>query len=140
MTTQGARASITVHLQVRLDEIDIMGIVHSSNYLKYMEHARAKLLEQQGVDLMAWVKKGIRAVLASDTLHYRHPATYGDTLAISCQVEEIGHTSARLGYGIVELRTGKEILEATTTVVAIDPSGKPIPIPQEIREVLSHSV
>ena len=37
---EDAEISVTVHLTVRLDEIDYLGIVHSSNYLKYMEHAR----------------------------------------------------------------------------------------------------
>ena len=65
-TTQDSGASITVHLPVRLDELDHLGIVHSSTYLKY-----------------------------------------------------------------------KEILQATTTIVSIDPAGKPIPIPSEVREALS---
>jgi acyl-CoA thioester hydrolase len=139
-TTQDARVSITVHLPGRLDEIDYLGIVHASNYLKYMEHARIKLLEQQGVDLLAWVKKGIRGVVAKDTINYRHPSKYGDVLAITCRVEEIKKCSAELGYDIVEQSTGKEIIRATTTVVTIDPSGRPTPIPEEVREALSRPV
>ena len=139
MTTQEAKVSMTVHLPVRLDELDYLGIVHHANYLKYMEHVRLKLIEQQGLDLMAWVKKGFRALVANDTLNYRHPATYGDTLIIDCQVEEIGHTSVRFGYRIVEQRTAKEVLQATTTVVAVDASGRPTPIPQEVQEALGRS-
>jgi YbgC/YbaW family acyl-CoA thioester hydrolase len=126
-----------VHLPVRLDEIDYLGIVHSSNYLKYMEHARVKLLEQQGVDLLTWVKRGVRAVVANDTVNYRQPATYGDVLAITCSVGELGESAAKLRYSIVERRTGREILQATTTMVSIDPAGKPTPIPLEVRQALS---
>ena len=139
-TTQAAGVSITVHLPVRLDEIDYLGIVHSSNYLKYMEHARVKLLEQQSVDLLAWVKKGIRAVVVNDTINYHHPARYGDVLAITCRIEEIGESAARLGYSIMEQRTEKEILQATTTIAGIDPNGRPTPIPREVREALSRPV
>ena len=137
--TSDAGVSITVHLPVRLDEIDYLGIVHSSNYLKYMEHARVKLLEQQGVDLLAWVKKGIRAVVVNDTVNYRHPAVYGDVLAATCTVEELGESATRLRYSITEQRTGREILQATTTIVCIDPIGKPTPIPSEVREALSRA-
>lgn len=136
-STHDARVAITVHLPVRLDEIDYLGIVHTSTYLKYMEHARVKLLEQQGVDLLAWVKKGVRAVVVNDTVNYRQPATYGDVLAITCSVEELGESAAKLHYGIVEERTDKRILQATTTIVSIDPTGKPTPIPSEVREALS---
>ncbi len=59
MPEQNVGGSITVSLPVRLDEIDYLGIVHASNYLKYMEHARVKLIEQQGIDWLAWVKKGV---------------------------------------------------------------------------------
>ena len=96
-----AGISVTVHLTVRLDEIDYLGIVHSSNYLKYMEHARVKLVEQQGIDLMAWVKKGFRAVVVNDTINYLHPARYGNVLAITCRVEEIGESAAKFAYNIV---------------------------------------
>jgi len=140
MTTQDATVSITVHLPVRLDEIDYLRIVHASNYLRYMEHARVKLIEQQGVDFLAWAKKGIRAVVINDTINYRYPATYGDVLAITCRIEEIGESAVRLGYSIAEQRTGKEILQATTTMVTIDPNGNPTPIPPEVREALSRTV
>ena len=140
MTNQESKISITVHLPVRLDELDYLGIVHHANYLKYMEHVRLKLIEQQGVDLMAWVKKGIRALVANDTLNYRHPATYGDTLIIHCAVEEIGQSSARFRYSMVDERTGNEVIQATTTVVAVDASGRPTAIPQEVREALGKPV
>jgi acyl-CoA thioester hydrolase len=138
--TQDAGVSITVHLPVRLDEIDYLGIVHSSNYLKYMEHARIKLLEQQSVDLLAWVKKGIRAVVVNDTINYQHPARYGDVLAITCRVEEIGEHATRLGYSIMEQKTEREILQAATTMACIDPNGRPASIPVEVREALSRPV
>ncbi len=139
-TRQNTKAAITVHPPVRLDEIDYLRIVHASNYLKYMEHARLKLLEQQGVDLMELLKKGIRFVVANDTINYRNPATYGDVLAITCRIEEIGESGCKIEYNILERKTGKEILQATTHVVAIDPNGKPTPIPKEVNEALSRSI
>jgi YbgC/YbaW family acyl-CoA thioester hydrolase len=129
--------SITVHLPVRLDEISYLGFVHSSNYQKYLEHARVKLLEQQNLDLLAWVKKGYRAVVVNDTINYHHSARYGDVLAITCLVEEISNSSIRLGYTIRLQGTEREILQATTTLVCIDPDGKPTPFPLEVREALS---
>ncbi len=141
MTTgEEMKVSITVYLQVRLDEIDYLRIVHSSNYLKYMEHARTKLIEQQGVDLLKWVEKGVRFVVVNDTINYRYPATYGDELEITCQVEEVGSTSGTLGYNILERRTGKSIIQATTRLVTIDPEGKPTPIPEEVKEALTSPV
>jgi acyl-CoA thioester hydrolase len=139
-TTHHAGVSITVDVPVRLDEIDYLGIVHGSNYLKYMEHARVKLLEQQRVDLLAWVKKGVRAVVVNDTVNYRQPAVYGDVLAVTCIVEELGESATKLRYSMTEQRTGRGILQATTTIVCIGPDDRPIPIPAEVRAALSRPV
>ena len=134
INSQNIGASITVELSVRLDEVDYLGIVHSSNYLKYMEHDRVKLLEQQKVDLLSWVNKGVRVVVVNDTLNYGHPAKYSDLTAITCRVDKFGNSSTRLGYPIIEKKTGREILQASTTIVCIDKNGKSTPIPNEIKE------
>ena len=139
-TEQDVGASITVELSVRLDEVDYLGLVHSSNYLKYMEHARVKLLEQQKVDLLAWVNKGVRAVVVNDTLNYGHPARYADVLSITCRIEKFGNSSTRLGYKIVEKENGKQVLQATTTLVCIDNAGKPTPTPNEVKEALRRNI
>jgi len=127
-------ASVTVEKSVRLDELDYLAIVHTSNYLKYMEHARVKLLEQQKIDLLAWVNRGIRVVVVNDNLNYLQPAKYGDILAVTCRVEKFGNSSTRLGYEIVEKNSGKEILKGSTIMVCIDNNGRPTPIPNEVKE------
>jgi acyl-CoA thioester hydrolase len=129
----GVGASVKVELSVRLDELDYLGIVHTSNYLKYMEHARVKLLEKYDVDLLAWVNKGIRSIVVNDTINYRQPAYYGDLLEITCRVDKVGKSSSTLAYNIVEKKSGKEVLNGSTTMVCIDNEGKPMPIPEEIR-------
>ena len=139
-TIQDVGVSITVHLPVRFDEVDYLGNVPPSNYIKYMEHARVKFAEQQNVDFLAWVKKGIRIVVVNDTINYHYPARYGDVLAITCWVEEVGESSVKLGHSIMEQKTERDILQATTTQVCIGPNGKPTPIPVEIREAFSRPV
>jgi acyl-CoA thioester hydrolase len=137
-TDMGVGASITVELSVRLDEIDYLGIVHASNYLKYLEHVRVKLLEQQKVDLLSLVNKGVRAVVVNDTINYGLPAKYNDLLSISCWIEKFGNSSATLGYTITDKNTGIKVLDANTTMVCIDNDGKPTPIPAEVKEALSN--
>jgi len=139
-TTQDVEASITVHVPVRFDEVDYLGNVPPANYIKYMEHARVKFSEQQNLDFLAWAKKGIRIVAANDTINYLHPARYGDVLAVTCWVEEVGESSVKLGHSIKEQRTEREILQATSTQVFIGANGRPTPIPVEIREAFSQLV
>jgi len=79
----------------------------------------------------------VRSVVVNETINYHHPAKYGDVLDLICRVEEIGESSVRFSYRIVEHGIGKEIVRASTTVVAIDPEGKPARIPQEVREALN---
>ena len=133
------KVSITVQVPVRLHEIDYLRIVHASNYLRYMEYARIKLFEQQGLDLPAWQEKGIRAKVANDTIDYLYPATYGDVLAIRCWVDQIRQSTVRFRYRISEEKTGKEILKATSTVTAINSYGKLTRIPKKVKEALGRT-
>ena len=136
-TMQDTSVFTKVTISVRLDEIDYLGHVSPSSYLNYIGHARARLAEQQKVDFLAWVKKGIRVVVVNDTLDYRHPATYGDLLDVICWVAEIGDSSVKFGFRITEQKTEKAILQATSSLVCIDPSGKATSIPEEVRRAFS---
>lgn len=139
-TKQDVGVSITVQVPVRFDEVDYLGNVPPANYIKYLEHARVKFAEQQNVDFLAWVKKGIRIVAVNDTINYLHPARYGDVLAVTCWIEDVGESSVKMGHSITEEKTGKDILQASATQVCIDPNGRPTPIPPEIREAFSQVV
>jgi acyl-CoA thioester hydrolase len=75
-------------------------------------------------------------ILARVECDYRRPATYGATLEIRMTVAELGRTSFRYEYEIVDDQ-GRTVLTARTVQVMYDyTAAKPVPIPDEIRALL----
>jgi YbgC/YbaW family acyl-CoA thioester hydrolase len=83
------------------------------------------------------VSKGFRAVVVNDTINYAFPAKYNDRLSITCWIEKFGTSSINLGYTIIDKNSDVKIIDANTTIVCIDNTGKPTPIPSEVKEALS---
>jgi acyl-CoA thioester hydrolase len=76
-------------------------------------------------------------ILARVECDYRRPSRYGDTLEVRMRVTEIGRTSFRYEYEIVDDQ-GRTVMTAKTVQVMYDYAAeKPVPIPDPIRALLS---
>ena len=75
-------------------------------------------------------------ILARVECDYKRPSRYGDTLEIRMRVAEVGRTSFRYEYEIVDAE-GRTVLTARTVQVMYDyDTDKPVPIPDRIRTLL----
>lgn len=80
--------------RVEFVDTDMAGIVHFSNFFRFMESAEVEFLRMRGL----WVSKdeqgertGFPRVSAS--CDYLRPATFGDVLDVVVQLESIGKKS-----------------------------------------------
>ncbi len=76
-------------LEVRYYETDLMGIVHHSNYIRYFECGRHKLLQDIGLPINAIEANGIMMPVVSTICKYKVPAKMGDTLRIVSKIEKL---------------------------------------------------
>ncbi|TWT95891.1 Acyl-CoA thioester hydrolase YbgC [Botrimarina colliarenosi] len=117
-------------LPVRYYETDAQGIVHHSNYLRYMELARVELLKSTGYDYAKIEEAGVLLVVAKATVSYKSPARYGDTLRIWIRTERA--FGARIDHRYV-IKVGERLVaEAETTIASIDREGRVQRIPREL--------
>jgi YbgC/YbaW family acyl-CoA thioester hydrolase len=78
-------------------------------------------------------------ILARVECDYKRQATYGDTLDVRLTVTEVGRTSFKYDYEIVDVE-GRTVLTAKTVQVMFDYGlQKPVPIPDGIRALLADS-
>ena len=63
-------------------ETDGMGIVHHSNYIRYLEEARCFFLENIGMPFSEIENQGITIPVLGVNCTYKHHVTFGDTLLI----------------------------------------------------------
>ena len=76
-------------IDVRYYETDLMGIVHHSNYIRYFEYGRIKMLEDIGLPISEIEGKGVLLPVVSTYCVYKTPARMGETLRIVSSVEEM---------------------------------------------------
>ena len=125
-------------LDVRFRDCDPMGHTNNAVYLTYLEQTRFahwRSLWGVGAPQLPGGLPGV--ILARVECDYKRPSKYGDTLEVRMKVVEIGRTSFRYEYEIVDA-DGRTVLTAKTVQVMYDyEAEKPVPIPDEIRALLS---
>ena len=70
-----------IELRVRYDEVDAMGLVHHSNYLRYFEVGRTELLRASGGCYRDMEDSGQLVVVVHVDCRYHRPAPHGRTNA-----------------------------------------------------------
>lgn len=128
-------------LEVRFRDCDPMGHANNAVYLTYLEQTRFshwRSLWGFGTPQLPSGRPGV--ILARVECDYKRPAKYGDTLEIRMTVANLGRTSFHYEYEIVD-QEGKTVLTAKTVQVMYDyATEKPVPIPDDIRALLTGSL
>jgi acyl-CoA thioester hydrolase len=125
-------------LEVRFRDCDAMGHTNNAVYLTYLEQARlAHWRSLWGLGTPQTPSAAPGVILARVEADYRRPSRYGDTLDVRLRVVEIGRTSFRYEYEIVDVQ-GRVVLTAKSVQVMYDYTAeRPVPIPDPIRSLLA---
>lgn len=107
-------------------ETDRMGVVHHSNYIRYLEEARCYLLENIGIPFEVLEENGITIPVLGVNCTYKHHVTFGDTLQIRVFIKEYTGVRMTVGYDVKDKETGKEAIIAETKHCFTNRNLKPI--------------
>lgn len=125
----------TIELRVRYDEVDPMGFVHHSNYLKFFEIGRTELLRASGGCYRQMEESGQLVVVVRVDCRYRKPARYDDLIRVHTRINRV--TAAKIIHEY-EISRGDDVLvDATVTLAVIDRNGVLQRVPQELIEQYS---
>ena len=84
--------------KVQYYETDKMGIVHHSNYIRWMEEARIDFLSQIGWDYKKLEDMGVISPVTAVECKYKVSTTFSDLITISVEVEEFKGVKLKLKY------------------------------------------
>lgn len=84
--------------KVQYYETDKMGIVHHSNYIRWMEEARIDFLSQIGWDYKKLEDMGIASPVTAVECKYKISTTFADLITIYVEVEEYKGVKLKLKY------------------------------------------
>ena len=100
-------------------ETDQMGIIHHSNYIKWMEEARMDLMEQIGLSYKQMEEMEIISPVLSVSCEYHSMVHFDDTVVIETKITKTG-----------ELRT-----TAKSSHCFLNRSGRPISLKRSYPEI-----
>lgn len=129
--------------RVEFHETDTAGIVHFSNYFRYMERAEhawframgRSIMEDHGSYQRSWPR--LQAQCA-----FRGPLRFEDEYLVRLSVNKVGTKSLDLAFTLVRLETGDVVAEGQTVSVYAniqDGVMRGVPIPAELVQQLRQS-
>lgn len=123
----------TIRRRVYFYECDGAGIVHFSNYFRYMEEAEHGLWRASGLSI-ARAELGVSFPRVAASFEYHRPLRFEDEVDITVRIVSISTRS--LKYTCTLTKDGAAIATGSATIVCVAPqpdkSMKSVPIPPEI--------
>ena len=92
-------------IDVRYYETDLMGIVHHSNYIRYFEYGRIKMLEEIGLPISEIEGRGVMLPVVSTFCTYKTPSRMGDNLKIISSMESMPMAKMKIKTTIIKEST-----------------------------------
>jgi acyl-CoA thioester hydrolase len=120
------RVQHTVHFY----ETDAMGVVHHSNYVRYLEHARVAFLAEHDRPYGEYIALGFHVPVTHVEVDYRRACRFADVLDITCWLGFMRPASFGFAYR-VECQ-GELVGWGQTGHAVIEASGRPTRIPAEM--------
>ena len=95
-------------------ETDKMGVVHHSNYIRYMEEARCAWLESIGMPFSVLEENGVTIPVIGVYCEYKNHVTFDDIITIKPSVMEYTGVRMTIQYDVKDKKTGKTVIIAET--------------------------
>ena len=124
----------TTTIHVRWGELDPYNHVNHAVYSSYLEHARVEALASIDSDMEALTESGLQIVVVRSDVRFRAPATAGDELVISTWLSSVRGASMIWQQRIEKARA--LVVEAEIQAACLGKDGKPVRVPQRLREAL----
>ncbi|MGM9968786.1 MAG: acyl-CoA thioesterase [Anaeroplasma sp.] len=93
-------------------ETDQMGVIHHSNYLKWMEEARINFLDSIGLCYKKMEEIGIISPVCSVSIDYKKPVKFDDIVTISIFVKTYTGIKFEIEYEIRNKNTNELCVKA----------------------------
>jgi len=116
----------TYERKINYYETDKMGIVHHSNYIRFLEEARCRWLESVQMPFYVMEENGVTIPVLGVNCIYKNYVTFGDTILIKPYVKEYSGVRMTIGYEVTEKETGKTVIVVETKHCFTDKNLKPI--------------
>ena len=111
-----------------------MGIVHHSNYIRFLEEARCFWLDNCGRPYADFARQGISIPDLAVNCEYKHHVAYDDTILIKVFVKEYNGVRMTIGYDVRDKKSGNTVIIAETKHCFTDRNLKAVNLKKHLPE------
>jgi acyl-CoA thioester hydrolase len=116
--------------RVWFSDTDAQGVVYYGRYLPYFDHARTEYHRHLGATSL----EGVEFVMRALWVEYVAPARFDDLIESYVRVSRVGRTSITYECAAFRLPDETPMVQASQTLVLVDRTHRPTPIPESFRE------
>jgi len=125
-----------LEVRVRYAETDQMGVAHHASYLVWFEAGRTEFIRERGRSYAQIEAGGWLLVVVESRCRYLRPARYDDVLIIRTHLASLGPASLEFAYEAIRKADGVVLTRGATVHAAVDRTGRPRRIPDDLRRLL----
>ncbi|MCM1284315.1 MAG: acyl-CoA thioesterase [Muribaculaceae bacterium] len=116
-------------------ETDQMGIIHHSNYVRWMEEARMDLMEQIGLSYKQMEEMEIISPVISIEVNYHSMVHFDDVVVIQTKLVKYDGIRMEVEYVMTDKESGELRTTGRSSHCFLNRSGKPISLKRSYPEL-----
>lgn len=124
-----------IQFRVRYAETDQMGIVYHANYLVWCEMGRTDLIRSLGMTYAEMERSGVALAVSDLSIRFHAPARYDDLIRVRTTLIDLRSRLVAFDYLVSNAETDQRLATAHTRLVSLDPRGRPVAMPDQIRAI-----
>jgi acyl-CoA thioester hydrolase len=135
---------VTVRQAVAWGELDALGHINHTVFLRWFENVRLRWFERVGITARmdpslggSGLGSGLGPILARIECDYRAPVRYPDTIAVNARCVELGRSSLTLANAVWSEQHAGVVAQGRVVVVLLDhASQRSVAIPEPVRAAI----
>jgi acyl-CoA thioester hydrolase len=116
-------------------ETDQMGIIHHSNYIKWLEETRIEMMHEYGISYKEMEESGVICPVLAVSCQYKSMVHFDDTVEIRPIIVKYNGIKFDLEYEIRDLETGELKTTATSSHCFLNSEGRPISLKRDYPDI-----
>ncbi|MCL2819467.1 MAG: acyl-CoA thioesterase [Oscillospiraceae bacterium] len=114
-------------------ETDKMGVVHHSNYLRWLEEARITYFDDNNLAYNETESYGVLCPITEANIKFKYPARFGDNFTVKLKMLKYTGVRFNVEYIVVN-QDGNVLLEGESRHAFINENFKPVSLAHAIPE------
>lgn len=116
-------------------ETDQMGIIHHSNYIRWMEEARLFFLDKIGCSYRKMEEMGIMSPVLSVKCRYKSMVRFDDVVSVAVRIKKYNGIKLHLEYEMFNKSTNQPCTSGESEHCFLDSEGRCISLKKEYPDI-----